>query len=139
MKRGFTLIELLIVVIIVGILATVALPQYTKVVQKTRGAEAVSMLGSIRTGQTLYYAEKGVFTITMSDLLVEPPSSGKWDYYLDQDTAEGGDLTGYVWALAEMEDLYITLKINYDGSTLWGPPGPTGKVLADKHPGTPSN
>ena len=61
MRRAFTLIELLIVVLIVGILATVALPQYTKVVEKARWTEAVSMLGSIRKACLVYYAEKGIY------------------------------------------------------------------------------
>ncbi|NQT46531.1 MAG: prepilin-type N-terminal cleavage/methylation domain-containing protein [Candidatus Omnitrophica bacterium] len=59
MKKSFTLIELLIVVLIVGILATVALPQYTKVVNKAKWAEAVSMLGTIRKMALIYYTEHG--------------------------------------------------------------------------------
>ncbi|MDD5130223.1 MAG: prepilin-type N-terminal cleavage/methylation domain-containing protein, partial [Candidatus Omnitrophica bacterium] len=45
MKKGFTLVELIIVVIIVGILASIGLTQYNKVVEKSRAAEARMILG----------------------------------------------------------------------------------------------
>jgi len=47
LKKGFTLIELLTVVLIVGILTAVALPQYNKVVHRARVSEAQSMLRTI--------------------------------------------------------------------------------------------
>ena len=56
---GFTLIELLVVVLIIGILASVALPQYEKAVVKSRAANAFQTIKSINDAQKIANLEKG--------------------------------------------------------------------------------
>ena len=58
-RRGFTLIELLVVVVIIGILAAVAVPQYQKTVIKTRIAEAKVMFKALHRAHTLCRLDTG--------------------------------------------------------------------------------
>ena len=56
-KQGFTLIELMVVVLIVGILAAVAIPQYERSVDKARVMELVSMIDSLEKAVKVYRNE----------------------------------------------------------------------------------
>ena len=71
---GFTLIELLVVVLIIGILAAVAVPQYQKAVYKSRATEAMMMLKAIGEAQEVYYLANNEYTNDISKLDVEIPS-----------------------------------------------------------------
>ncbi len=70
-NSGFTLIELLVVVLIIGILAAVALPQYQKAVEKSRAAQVIPLLKSIYQAADAYYLANGTWPVRFDEIGVD--------------------------------------------------------------------
>lgn len=93
MKRGFTLLELIVVIIIVGILATLGFTQYTRMIEKGRTAEAKSVLGALRTAEQSYYLERSTYTSVLSELAVGAQSActGQTSHYFSYAISSAND------------------------------------------------
>ena len=76
---GFTLIELLVVVLIIGILAAVAVPQYQKAVHKARLVEAFTLGKHFKDAEEVYFMSNGEYTDSFEELGVDFPNG----FYID--------------------------------------------------------
>ena len=75
-QKAFTLIELLVVVLIIGILAAVALPQYQKAVEKSRATQALTLLKSAYQAAEAYQLANGSWPSSFDELGIEIPWTG---------------------------------------------------------------
>ena len=127
-RRGFTLIELLVVVLIIGILTAVAVPQYTKAVEKSRITEAKILLKALSDAEDVYVLSNGdpCGTYNIEDLDISLPGtviengSGvrtkNFDIYIDE-CVYYDDTVGKGNARAFFAD-----RLGQEWSVLWGGP-----------------
>ena len=68
LKSGFTLLELLVVVLIIGILAAIALPQYRLAVDKTKMTQLITFAQAVKQAQQRYYLTNGSYAYNWNDI-----------------------------------------------------------------------
>ena len=92
---GFTLIELLVVVLIIGILAAMAMPQYFKAVERSRMAEAVTLMDSITQAQRRKFMQTNRYARNFEGLDVSPKGAKGEQYFTKGDPQTGAGGNGF--------------------------------------------
>lgn len=130
LPKGFTLIELLVVVLIIGLLAAVALPQYNKAVKKAQGVEALTAIDTYDKALHAYYLEHGNYHgITAETLGVQMPELKHWVYLNDGTVRSANFQIGCALDDGQRVDLNLDLaEIKYGIYVTW-----IGGKLTDKY------
>lgn len=116
-KSGFTIIETIVVVVIIGLLVAIAIPNYRFVREKTIAAEGVQILESIRRAQWTYYYDEGAtqtFADDLVDLDVEIPTPENFDSVSDTHIDAGTDPSDVIANVRRSSGLF-RLYISADG------------------------
>ena len=105
-NQGFTLVELLVVVLISGILAAVAVPQYQKTVERSKATEAMNMLSSIAKAHQTHYLANGTFATKFEQLDVDIPFTGNTKFVSTGDTKSNKDWSFQIEVVSSGKCIY---------------------------------
>lgn len=128
-KSGFTLLEIIIVIIIVGVLASLALPRFFKTIEFARSTEGMTVLGEMKRGADRCSIMSGTGTdytdcLTPLDVGFEDPGPNAHFSYTMDGTGVTGPTTGSL--------IFIATRLALDG----GNPGDTITLTLDVSNGT---
>ena len=104
-RAGFSLIELMIALGIIGILATLAIPQFLGFRSRAMQVEAKANLGSFHEAQVAYYAEHNTFCDDLSELSWMPSGTPRYLYGFTSDDAPGPSGTNDTAELAALHSV----------------------------------
>ena len=120
-QQGFTLIELMIVVAIIGILASLAIPAYQSYTIRAQISEGLNLAAPLKNAMASFYNENGSFPADNDEAALETPT----DYagnYIESMTVNNGvvEILYGNGANAQINGQIITLTpIPNDGSVAW--------------------
>lgn len=86
-REGFTLIELLIVIIVIGILATISIPQLADSLERAKGGDAKIGLHQIYRAEQVYNENRAFYTNSISDLTDVTLTERYWKFTIDTPTS----------------------------------------------------
>ncbi|MBS1135727.1 MAG: pilus assembly protein PilE [Burkholderiaceae bacterium] len=123
--RGFTLIELLVVMVIAGILAAIAIPNYSEYVVRSNRSAAQSFIANVASRQAQFFLDRRTYATTVAALNLPVPAEVATRYAFAIDVQAGPPLTYTVTATPtgpQVNDRCGALTINQAGNkTAAGP------------------
>ena len=126
-RKGFTLIELLIVVVIIGILAAIAIPKFSKTKERAYVASMKSDLRNLATNEETYASENsGAYLVTGTGTSTAGSITGLPDYHTSPNVTVTLGGTSPAWTAAATDSRSAALGCSIDASGLIQPT--TGKT-----------
>ncbi len=137
-QKAFTLLEVIIVIIIVGVLASIALPKFFRMVERTRAVEAISMLSSLRAAiERCYLGSTGGITGWSNCRQIvwaaENPANSPNSHF-DYDASWAGSQTSFGWVLHARRN---TRDLGISSTCVMGDTAPYGVTSFDWTWGAP--